>query len=175
MMRVCPEEYLRTSYSPEMEYVDGQLVDRHVGDYIHSWFHAMTIGLVGGRSDERHFSAFASQRVRVSDEPRYRVPDVCIKALPHEIIPVIEKPDLVIEIVSPEDSATDMLEKVGDYQAAGIRHIWIVDPYRRKLTVIDGPRIRNAPDLIAETELIGRVDFAPLFSKLDRAGQSNVI
>jgi len=31
------EEYLRTYYDPDREYVDGQLVERrHVGEYFHS-------------------------------------------------------------------------------------------------------------------------------------------
>ncbi len=30
------EEYLRTSYSPDVEYVDGALVERNVGDWLHS-------------------------------------------------------------------------------------------------------------------------------------------
>jgi len=29
------EEYLRTCYDPDMEYVDGQLLERHVGEYFH--------------------------------------------------------------------------------------------------------------------------------------------
>ena len=41
MTSVSVEEYLRTSYEPEMEYVDGQLVDRHVGEYDHSLMQAM--------------------------------------------------------------------------------------------------------------------------------------
>jgi hypothetical protein len=31
-MPVFLEEYLHTSYEPEMEYVRGRLVDRHVGE-----------------------------------------------------------------------------------------------------------------------------------------------
>jgi hypothetical protein len=30
------EEYLRTTYEPDREYVGGQLVERHVGEYFHS-------------------------------------------------------------------------------------------------------------------------------------------
>jgi hypothetical protein len=30
------EEYLRTTYHPDMEYVDGQLVERNVGERRHS-------------------------------------------------------------------------------------------------------------------------------------------
>ena len=36
---VAVEEYLHTSYEPEMKDVDGRLVDRHVGEYFHSRVH----------------------------------------------------------------------------------------------------------------------------------------
>lgn len=34
--RVTVEEYLNTSYEPDVEYVDGILVKRNVGDWLHS-------------------------------------------------------------------------------------------------------------------------------------------
>jgi len=33
---ISVEEYLRTSYDPDVEYVDGALVARNVGDWVHS-------------------------------------------------------------------------------------------------------------------------------------------
>jgi hypothetical protein len=33
---VSLEEYLRTSYDPDMEFVDGVLVERNVGDWLHA-------------------------------------------------------------------------------------------------------------------------------------------
>jgi hypothetical protein len=30
------DQYLGTAYEPDVEYVDGQLVERHVGEYDHS-------------------------------------------------------------------------------------------------------------------------------------------
>jgi Uma2 family endonuclease len=37
-------------------------------------------------------------------------------------------PDLVIEIVSPDSVARDWREKFLDYQSAGVREYWIIDP-----------------------------------------------
>ena len=71
------------------------------------------------------------QRVRVNEEPRYRIPDICVKALPHPVTPILTQPDLAIEIVSPDDEVPEMLAKIGDYLAAGIPHVWVVDPYKR--------------------------------------------
>jgi len=41
-------------------------------------------------------------------------------------------PDLVIEVVSPESLARDRGEKYLEYEAAGVREYWLVDPDRRQ-------------------------------------------
>lgn len=160
------EEYLRTTYEPDMEYVDGQLVERHVGEYFHSRTQSLTSAVLGAREEARGFRGFTAQRVQVNDEPRYRIPDLCVKALPHEPTPVLVKPDLVIEIVSPDDSIPEMLAKVSEYLAAGIPHIWVIDPYHRTVAEADRDGMRRCTSGIAETDLVGAVDFNALFSRL---------
>jgi Uma2 family endonuclease len=162
------EEYLRTTYEPDMEYVDGQLVERHVGEYFHSRTQLLIGQVLGAREQERGFSAFTEQRVQVSDEPRYRIPDLCVKALPHVVTPVLVKPDLAIEIVSPDDTVSDMLTKIDEYLAAGIPHIWVIDPYKRTVFEAGREGIRRRPSGILETELVGAVDFNALFARLDQ-------
>lgn len=44
-------------------------------------------------------------------------------------------PDLIVEIVSPDSGARDYREKFNDYQAAGVREYWIIDPIGQKLEV----------------------------------------
>lgn len=44
-------------------------------------------------------------------------------------------PDLVVEVVSPSDRMTDVLAKVDDYLAAGVRLVWVVVPRRRQVLV----------------------------------------
>ncbi len=165
------EEYLRTTYHPDMEYVEGRLLDRHVGAYFHSLMQASVGAALGGREDQRRFRSFIAVRVRVSDEPRYRIPDICVKALPHEVTPVLVKPDLAIEIVSPDDAVSDMLEKVGDYLAAGIPHIWIVDPYKRTLAEADQAGIRRPATQVLATPLVGEIDFGVLFQRLGKPAE----
>ena len=160
------EEYLRTTYHPDMEYVDGQLLERHVGEYFHSLLQILIGAELLARSRERRFRVFAEQRVRVSDEPRYRIPDICVKALPHEVTPVLMRPDLAIEIVSPDDEVSEMLAKIGDYLAAGIPYIWVVDPYKRTLSEVVQWEIRRPATQVLATPLVGEIDFASLFERL---------
>ncbi len=44
--------------------------------------------------------------------------------------------DLVLEVVSPDKPERDLVEKRGDYAAAGIPEYWIVDPQRAAITVL---------------------------------------
>ena len=42
-------------------------------------------------------------------------------------------PDLVVEVISPESQSRDRREKYHEYQAAGVREYWIVDPLGRQV------------------------------------------
>ena len=44
-------------------------------------------------------------------------------------------PDLVIEILSPSNTAIEMERKLKLYQEAGVKEYWIVDPENNGLTV----------------------------------------
>lgn len=74
--------------------------------------------------------------VRLSPHCR-RVPDVVFIAEEH--LPNIRPthlegpPDLAIEVVSLESVARDWREKYYDYQAAGVREYWIIDPAHQRV------------------------------------------
>lgn len=44
-------------------------------------------------------------------------------------------PDLVIEVVSPDDRAHDIADKVADYAEAGVQITWVVYPRRQQVYV----------------------------------------
>jgi Uma2 family endonuclease len=90
-----------------------------------------------------------------------------VKALPHQVTRILIRPDLAIEIVSPDDEVPEMLTKIGDYLAAGIPYIWVVDPYKQTLVEADQAGIRRPAAQTLATPLVGEVDFARLFQQLD--------
>jgi Uma2 family endonuclease len=45
-------------------------------------------------------------------------------------------PDLAVEILSPDESAAELQEKVDDYQASGTPLIWVIDPERYTVRVL---------------------------------------
>jgi Uma2 family endonuclease len=165
---VSVQEYLATSYDPDVEYVDGRLVERNVGEHDHSRLQIILASLLRERERDRRFAAFTEQRLRISST-RYRIPDVCVMALPYRREPVLTRPPhLVIEVRSPEDRFPEILAKVSDYLGAGVEHVWIVDPYRRTVREFGPDLDRSVEELSVATELVGEVDFRALFAELDR-------
>ena len=45
-------------------------------------------------------------------------------------------PDLVVEVLSPSDRASEVVAKLAMYQEAGVPLIWLVDPEQKTITVI---------------------------------------
>jgi Uma2 family endonuclease len=129
----------------------------------------LIIGLLLRRESQRKFRVLTEQRLRVSGQKHvYRIPDVCVMALPYRRQPVLSTPPhLAIEIVSPDDETADLLAKLADYLRFGIPHIWIPDPYKRTLQQADRDGLRPCPGLVVETDLVGQVDFNELFAQLD--------
>src|SRR5687768_1185535 len=69
-------------------------------------------------------------------------------------------PDLAVEVLSPDDRAQQVLDKVGEYLDAGVRLIWVIDPATRSAT-----RYRSLTDvrtLTADEDLDGE-DVLPGF------------
>lgn len=69
-----------------------------------------------------------------------RAPDVAFvsrdRLPPHDQRGFAEfAPDLVVEILSPDDRPGEVLAKCGDWLSAGCRLVWVVDPQRCEVTV----------------------------------------
>lgn len=45
-------------------------------------------------------------------------------------------PDLVVEVLSPGDSCSEVRQKVSEYLKAGVREVWLVDPRQRTAEVV---------------------------------------
>ena len=125
-------EYLRTSYRPDCDYLDGVILERNLGEYSHSTVQTNVSSLVNARGVEWGVRARVELRVNVRPG-RYRVPDVILidRSLPREEI-ITHPPILCVEVLSPEDRISEMDERITDYFKMGVACVWIFDPIRRK-------------------------------------------
>lgn len=132
---VSAEEYLSTDYSPDCDYVEGVLEDRNVGEYEHAKLQKRLIVWLAALEKMLPVHVLPEQRVQVRPS-RFRVPDVCVVVGPEPDEPVLtQAPFLCVEILSREDRMVRMQEKIGDYLALGVRHVWVVNPAAKAVYV----------------------------------------
>jgi Uma2 family endonuclease len=125
------EQYLTTSYSPDCDYVDGVVLERNVGELDHSELQTEIAAWFRARRATLGLWVFVEQRVQVSRK-RFRIPDVClVVGRPTEQI-FRTPPFAVFEILSKDDRMTEMQERLDDYIAFGVRHVWLIDPRARR-------------------------------------------
>ena len=135
---ISVDEYLRTNYKPNCDYIDGILYQKPFA----AWKHARMQGHLGSLLGQRFrdFETAIEVTVRIR-EGKYRVPDVVVDRRDHVEDPYpIEPVHLCIEILSPEDRMSNIFAKCEEYHAWGVATTWIVDPdwqraweYRRGL------------------------------------------
>jgi len=151
---VSVADYLRTSYRPDCDYVDGEVLERNFGEFEHSSAQREILLFLAAKFPELRKRLQPERRVQVGPN-RFRISDVCILAehAPRQKI-VDTPPELCIEILSPEDSLTRTMERVKDYFSMGVPMCWIVDPVSREGWVAIPGRLEEATDGILRARSI---------------------
>jgi Uma2 family endonuclease len=145
-IQIPVSEYLQTSYRPDREYVDGELRERNVGKWEHSRLQWLLALWFGNHEAEWDVIGSTEQRVQVSPE-RVRIPDVVVLRPGTQQEVLTDPPLLVIEILSPDDTYSDLEERCQDYRAMGVQTIWIIDPKTRTGRISSGPNWQAAERL----------------------------
>lgn len=128
------EEYLQRSYSPDVEYIDGRIEERNVGENDHSAWQAAICAWFSAQATSAGIRVRPELRVQVNPHT-YLVPDVTLLDRNRPIEPIATHPPVaVFEILSPGDSLKRLMKKGERYESMGIRTILILDP--------DGPAYR---------------------------------
>jgi Uma2 family endonuclease len=144
------EEYLRTNYDPDCEYVDGQIVERNLGEKTHSRIQGELIFRLSTRAKELRMEVLPEQRVQVSPK-RFRIPDVTVLGKSDERI-VTSPPFICIEVLSKDDTMVYMQEKIDDYLRFGVPYIWIINPRNKKGYVVTQAGMVEANSGVLETK-----------------------
>lgn len=137
------EEYLHSGLPSDHEYLDGEIVERNVGQYRHGKAQRRLAALFDAAGKKLPLYAATEIHVRVAPR-RIRIADVAVFAGEEPIEEIPSKPPLIaIEILSPEDLYRRILDRFEDYRAWGVRHIWFVDPWHRTLHVYESGTLRQ--------------------------------
>jgi Uma2 family endonuclease len=126
------DEYLHTTFDgADREYLDGEVVERNMGNRSHSRVQRNFTVKLDAPAQKFGYCVYPELRHRVTAS-RYRIPDIAVfESEPEEEVP-FSAPLVAIEILSPDDRASYILPKLEEYQRWGVKHIWVADPEDRK-------------------------------------------
>ena len=146
-VRYTPEDLLEITDRPMPELIDGELVEREVGQksdsiaasalaIIWMFVNEARLGLVNG--------AQGSYQIFPGEPTKVRIPDVSFTRW--DRLPSREPaaghgrvvPDLIVEVVSPNDTYSSVQAKVAEFLAVGVRLVWILVPETRSVEVHRG-------------------------------------
>ena len=166
---VALSEYLRTSYSPDCEWVDGEVRERNMGEGSHAVVQSFFIKYFGRREEEWGIRVLPELRTQVS-ATHFRVPDVLLMRSSDPFEEIVRTPPLLcIEVLSPEDRMTEMQDKIDDYCQMGVKAVWVVDPVRRKAFSVEEGALTPVADLTVPGTPI-EVSVTEVFEELNRLG-----
>lgn len=129
---VSVEEYLNSNYDPDCDYIDGELIERNMGEQNHGRLQARITQWLMARENPSRYRTLVEVRLRVRRD-RFRIPDLMLipVAAANEQI-VTTPPLLCIEILSPCDTFRSMWERISEYLAMGVPVCWIIDPVNER-------------------------------------------
>ena len=120
-MRASVQQYLNTTYHPDCDYIDGQVLGRNECGRKHGRTQGVVFAWLRAREAHWRITAMVEVRLKIG-ERRYRIPDVMVVSAdaPYEEV-VITPPLLCIEILSPCDSLSKIWDRLQDYLRSGYR------------------------------------------------------
>jgi Uma2 family endonuclease len=137
---VSAEDYMAQHAAHFREWVEGVVIDvspvtlkhdeivGYLRELLRSYFALNRIGLVVGAPVVMQLDSMHSRR-----EPDLQV---ILKSNPAQkaMAAIIGPADICIEVVSPESLKRDYGDKFGEYQDAGVKEYWLIDPLRNTAT-----------------------------------------
>lgn len=166
--RLMTVEDLERTGAPEgrWELINGELVEMSPAGEDHGAYGvAVSSPLFGYVFSRRLGRVYGPDTgiVIADDPPMVRVPDVAfVRAdrLPADrdrtrFLRVV--PDLVVEVISPAESGSEVLAKAMMWLAAGVELLWLVDPATRTVTIFAAgqpPRLLTSDDTLDGAEVV---------------------
>lgn len=168
--RITPDDLLNMPNGERYELVNGELVERRMS-FWSSYVSLMVARLLAAFCEPRGLGWVVpegtSYRCFPADPERVRRCDVSFIRL--ERMPVAQAqivghtrivPDLTVEVLSPNDNAYQVAQKVQEWLEAGVRLVWVVNPADRTVAV---HRATGPGTILRETDDLTGEDVVPEF------------
>ncbi len=158
---VSIDEYLQTSYSPDVEYVDGELREKPVVGFRHGVVQGLLFTWFRMHRREWGVQVSMEARTQVQTE-RVRLPDVVVVREEERVIGTLQRAPLIaIEVLSETDRYAELKQRAMDLRAMGTENVWLIDPERKAAEFWNGVNWQ-----VLEGSRLEAVDL-PVFVDLD--------
>jgi Uma2 family endonuclease len=135
---VSLEQYLNTSYHPDVEYIDGYLKEKPVVGFRHGELQGILCQWFREHRKEWAIKVAVETRTQVTED-RVRLPDVVVVSNTDTSLGTLNNaPLIVIEVLSPTDTYIDLKNRASDLRAMGTENVWLLDPEKRTAEVWNG-------------------------------------
>ena len=126
------EEYLRTSFRPDCDFIDGEVRERNVGKRRHAYAQIEVGTWFSQRKKDLLLQPLTELRTQVGPG-RIRIPDVVVARIPIPDEEVFTSPPyLCVEVMSPDDTVSALQERLDEYIDFGVPNIWVIDPWKHR-------------------------------------------
>lgn len=162
------DEYLHTSYKPDVDFVDGTLQERNMGEYEHNKLQTLIAVTFTLHANHWGTDTVVELRIRVASD-RVRICDVAILRAdaPRESV-IVTPPLICIEVLSPEDRLAGAKRVLADYLAMGVQNIWLIDPIYRAAFTFDSAGLHEAdPTRLTVPNTPIHLDLTEAFAAID--------
>lgn len=130
----------------------------HIGAAIHEFVRRHQLGVAFAAETGFVVRTPAGESVLAPDVAFLRKERLPETDLPSGFCPIV--PDLVVEVVSPNETESAVREKAQEWLSGGVQVVWIVDPQRR---VVEVWRADGQVQVLSENEVL---DGAPVLTGL---------
>lgn len=156
LRRMTEEEFVAAcDENTRAEWVDGEVILMSPVNVEHMSLNYWLARVVGSFVEDRDLGLVLGQEffIRFPAQRRRRLPDLFFVAearrsqVRHTFFE--GAPDLMVELVSPDSVERDYGDKRKEYEAAGVRESWIIDPEKRAwlpLALVERGRYQRIPE-----------------------------
>jgi len=165
---VSVEEYLHSDPQPDVDFVDGVLEERNLGENDHADLESELITIFRVNRDLWKVKSFTEQRVQVAPT-RYRIPDVCVMPSTWKRTQIVhEAPLLCLEVKSPTFTLKRETTRAKDYLLMGVPEVWIFDPKLRTVYILrEETMTEQREGILRLAGTLIEVNLAELFAVLE--------
>ena len=165
-----PDDLLRMPDGERYELIDGRLKEKPMGAESDEINYALGTLIVTFVRKNRLGHVYGSQtgyRCFPNKPKLVRKPDTSFVAtgrLPNDKTPkgdIDIAPDLVVEVVSPNDTYEEIAVRVADYKSANVKLIWVISPETRTVLI---RRANGTCEEVGEAGTLSGEDVLPGFT-----------